>query len=63
MKSRSIVSDSMNNHNDHYQKFCILCSIALTIQKVCRLDFLQVLWGHWGKNTITLSNTIAKLTD
>ena len=31
----------MYNHNDNYLKFCILCSIVLTIQKVCRLDFLQ----------------------
>ena len=32
----------MYNHIDHYLKFCILCSIVLTIQNVCRLDSLQV---------------------
>ena len=32
----------MYNHIDHYLKFCILRSIVLTIQNVCRLDSLQV---------------------
>jgi len=32
----------MYNHNDHHLKFCILRSIVLTIQNVCRLNFLQV---------------------
>ena len=41
MKNR-IVSDSMYTDNDHYLKFCILRSIVLTIQNVCRLNFLQV---------------------
>ena len=48
---KQIVSDSMYNLNDHYLKFCILCSLMLTIQKVCRLDFLQVPRGRYGKNT------------
>ena len=37
---QQIVSDSMYKHND------IVHSIVLTIQKVCRLDFLQVLQEH-----------------
>ena len=32
----------MYNHNEHYLMFCILRSIVLTIQNVCRLDFLQL---------------------
>ena len=32
----------MYNHNEHYLMFCILQSIVLTIQNVCRLDFLQL---------------------
>ena len=59
---KQIVSDSMNTLNDYYLKFCILCSIVLTIRKVCRLDFLQVSWGRCGKNTITLSETFVNLS-
>ena len=51
MKNR-IVSDSMYTDNDHYLKFCILRSIVLTIQKVCRLDFLQVPRGRCGKTLL-----------
>ena len=40
----------------------ILRSIVLTIQKVCWLDFLQVPRGRCGKNTITSSTTIVKLS-
>ena len=65
MKSR--VSDSMYNHNDHYLKFRILSSIELTIQTVCRLDFLQlitseVLWTvvktllHCQKRLLSFQN-------
>ena len=32
----------MYTHNDHYLKFCILRSIVLIIQNVCKLDFLQL---------------------
>ena len=32
----------MYNHNDHYLTFCILRSIVLIIQNVCRLGFLQL---------------------
>ena len=39
---QQIVSDSMYKHND------IVHSIVLTIQNVCRLDFLQVLQEHCG---------------
>jgi len=51
MKNR-IVSDSMYTDNDHYLKFCILRSIVLTIQNVCRLNFLQVPRGHCGKTLL-----------
>ena len=44
MKSR-IVPDSVYTHNDHYLKFCILRSIVLIIQNVCRLDFLYKYCG------------------
>ena len=56
------VSDSMYNQNDYFLKFCILRSIVLTIQKVCRLDFLEVPRGRCGKHTITSSKTIVKLS-
>jgi len=49
MKNR-IVSDSMYTDNDHYLKFCILRSIVLTIQNVCRLNFLQVPHYYIVKN-------------
>ena len=42
----------MYTHNNHYLKFCILCSIVLTIQKVCRLDFLQVPWRRCVKTLV-----------
>ena len=51
MKNR-IVSDSMYTDNDHYLKFCILRSIVLAIQNVCRLDFLQVPRGRCGKTLL-----------
>jgi len=49
-------------HNDHYLKFCILRSIVLTIQNVCRLDFLQVPRRRCGENTIISSKMIVKLS-
>ena len=61
-RKQIVWSDSMYNHNDHYLKFCILRSIVLTIQKVCRLDFLEVPRGRCGKHTITSSKTIVKLS-
>ena len=48
-------------HNDHYLKFCILHSIVLTIQNVCRRDFLKVPLRRCSENTITSSKTIVKL--
>ena len=48
----------MYNHNDLYLKFCILRSIVLTIQNVCRLDFLQVPRRRCGENTITSSKRL-----
>ena len=58
-----IVSDCMYKHNGHYLKFCIpQHSIALTIQKVCSFDFLQVPRGRCGKNTIYDSKAIVKLS-
>ena len=57
-REKQIVSDGMYNHNDNYLKFCILRSIVLTIQNVCRLDFLQIPRRHCGENTITSSKTI-----
>jgi len=53
MKCR--VSDIMYKHNDHYLKLYIpQCSIVFTIQKVCRLEFLQVPQGRCGKNPIMI---------
>ena len=45
----------MYKHNDHYLKLYIpQCSIVFTIQKVCRLEFLQVPQGRCGKNPIMI---------
>jgi len=57
---KQIVSDSMNTHNDYYLKFCILCSIVLTIQKVCRLNLVQVSWVRCGKTLLHCQKTIVK---
>ena len=52
------VSDSMYNQNDYFLKFCILRSIVLTIQKVCRLDCIQVPWGHCGKHCYSVKKRL-----
>ena len=52
------VSDSMYNQNDYFLKFCILRSIVLTIQKVCRLDCIQVPWGHCGKHCYSVKKQL-----
>ena len=60
-RKQIVWSDSMYNHNDHFLKFCILRSIGLTIQTVCRLDFLQLStsevlwWKHYYRQKRLLS--------
>ena len=60
-RKQIVWSDSMYNHNDHYLKFCILRSIGLTIQTICRLDFLQLStsevlwWKHYYRQKRLLS--------